>query len=79
MWCMQASFGSMKPKLVAERRLKLQAFLQGVVRIAEETEGTPLQQETSKGALLLTLPFLGESTSSLEPIGQFEDEWVHVP
>ena len=67
----KVTLGSRTPKVAEERRVALQAYLQAVVRLARKTRGTPLQQELSKQALLLTLPFLAEETSSLSPVKGF--------
>ncbi|EDQ93139.1 uncharacterized protein MONBRDRAFT_22589 [Monosiga brevicollis MX1] len=68
------TFGSVSPAVTAERRKKLQTFLQSIVEIAVELEGTPVQQERSKTALVLTLPIFAEDRSSMAAVTDFDDE-----
>lgn len=69
----KVALGNRSPNLIETRRLQLQGYLQEIVRLARKTPGTPIQQELSKQALLLTLPFLGEDTSTMSSMPRLDD------
>lgn len=74
----KVTIGSRSAKLAEDRREKLQAYLQAVVRLAVTLPGTPVQQDPSKETLLLTLPFLGEDHTSLAPLADLDEDYVMV-